>query len=65
LGKPNPNYIKQIAEWENLDLKKAVFIGDRLDTDILMGQRAEMDTIFVLSGEEEVYRLITSYYLMI
>jgi ribonucleotide monophosphatase NagD (HAD superfamily) len=50
LGKPNPDFIRKILDWENLDLKKSVFVGDRLDTDILMGVNAGMDTIFVLTG---------------
>lgn len=50
LGKPNPEYARLIAEWNGIDLRRAVMVGDRLDTDILMGQRAGLRTLFVLSG---------------
>lgn len=50
LGKPNPDYAKLIAEWNGVDLSRSVMVGDRLDTDILMGQRAGMRSLFVLTG---------------
>lgn len=54
LGKPNPEYARLIAEWNQIDLQRAVMVGDRLDTDILMGQRAGMRTLFVLSGVDSL-----------
>lgn len=53
LGKPNPEFISKVIEWNALDRKKCCFVGDRLDTDILMGNRAQIGTIFVLSGVHE------------
>mmetsp|Transcript_47834 Transcript_47834/g.123115 ORF Transcript_47834/g.123115 Transcript_47834/m.123115 type:complete len:223 (+) Transcript_47834:1-669(+) len=50
LGKPNPDYARLIAEWNGIDLSRAVMVGDRLDTDILMGKRAGMKSLFVLTG---------------
>jgi len=54
LGKPNPAYARRIAEWSGVDLRRAVMVGDRLDTDILMGQRAGMRSLFVLSGVDSL-----------
>lgn len=50
LGKPNPDYARLIAEWNDIDLKRTVMVGDRLDTDIEMGIRAGMGSCFVLTG---------------
>jgi len=50
LGKPNPDYAKLIAEWNGIDLSRAVMVGDRLNTDILMGKQAGMRTLHVLTG---------------
>jgi len=50
LGKPNPAYARRIAEWHAVDLARTVVVGDRLDTDILMGQQAGMASLFVLTG---------------
>lgn len=51
LGKPNPAYILDICDRKSLDANnRCLFVGDRLDTDILGGARAGMDTLLVLSG---------------
>lgn len=50
LGKPNPDYARLIADWNNIDLKRSCMIGDRLDTDIEMAIRAGMGSCFVLTG---------------
>nr|ABI14259.1 predicted HAD superfamily sugar phosphatase [Pfiesteria piscicida] len=54
LGKPNPDYARLIAEWNGIDLSRAVMVGDRLDTDILMAQRAGMRSLFVLTGVDDL-----------
>lgn len=54
LGKPNPDYARLIAKWNNIDLSRAVMIGDRLDTDIEMGLRAGMGSCFVLTGVDKL-----------
>mmetsp|Transcript_17505 Transcript_17505/g.37832 ORF Transcript_17505/g.37832 Transcript_17505/m.37832 type:complete len:222 (+) Transcript_17505:3-668(+) len=59
LGKPNPNYAKLIAEWNGLDLQRSVMVGDRLDTDILMGVNAGMKSLFVLTGVDDVTAITT------
>ena len=50
LGKPNPEFLLSVVRERKLDPKKCVLIGDRLDTDILMGKRAGIDTVLVLTG---------------
>eukprot|EP00747_Dinoflagellata_sp_TGD_P191707 gnl/TRDRNA2_/TRDRNA2_55454_c0_seq1.p1 gnl/TRDRNA2_/TRDRNA2_55454_c0~~gnl/TRDRNA2_/TRDRNA2_55454_c0_seq1.p1 ORF type:complete len:332 (-),score=65.83 gnl/TRDRNA2_/TRDRNA2_55454_c0_seq1:30-1025(-) len=54
LGKPNPAYARLIAEWEGIDLTRAVMVGDRLDTDILMAKEAGMKSLFVLTGVDDL-----------
>lgn len=54
LGKPNPDYARLIAEWSGVDLARAVMVGDRLDTDVLMGQLAGMRSLFVLTGVDDL-----------
>jgi len=75
IGKPNKEMIELACQNKNIDLSKAVVIGDRLHTDILSGNRAGVDTVFVLSGESTmedlslsqakptyIYPLITDFY---
>lgn len=57
LGKPNPDYARLIAEWNNVDLKRTVMFGDRLDTDIEMGIRAGMGSCFVLTGVDDLEQI--------
>jgi NagD protein len=50
VGKPNPFMMrngKRILDCRTLE---TAIIGDRMDTDIIAGIEAEMDTILVLSG---------------
>merc|ERR1712060_463455 len=47
MGKPNPGYLDKLISWDDLDKSRSVFVGDRLDTDILMGNEADVATIFV------------------
>lgn len=57
LGKPNPDYARLIAEWNGIDLRRAVMVGDRLDTDIEMGIRAGMGSCFVLTGVDDLEQI--------
>ena len=57
LGKPNPDYARLIAEWNGIDLKRTVMFGDRLDTDIEMGNRAGMGSCFVLTGVDSMSQI--------
>ncbi|MFX1501210.1 MAG: HAD-IIA family hydrolase [Promethearchaeota archaeon] len=49
-GKPEPFGIKLTLENANISPKNAVIFGDRLNTDILAGNRAGILTIVVLTG---------------
>lgn len=50
MGKPNKYAIDLIVEQHGIDKKRCLMIGDRLDTDVLIGKNAEIDTCLVLSG---------------
>lgn len=49
-GKPNPWILDYIFEKYNMDPDKVLIIGDRIDTDIYMGYRRGVDTLFILTG---------------
>ncbi len=49
-GKPYPEGIQQILKAFSCHKNKAVIIGDRLDTDILCGKNAKINTAIVLTG---------------
>lgn len=49
-GKPSPVGIDLILKDFKIDKRKAVMIGDRPDTDILCGKRANVKTLLVLTG---------------
>ncbi|TFG00614.1 MAG: HAD-IIA family hydrolase [Promethearchaeota archaeon] len=49
-GKPNPFGINSILEDRQIKPEKACIFGDRLNTDILAGNRAGIKTIVVLTG---------------
>ena len=49
-GKPNPFGINAILKKTNVETNKTVIFGDRLNTDILAGNRAKISTILVLTG---------------
>jgi phosphoglycolate phosphatase len=51
LGKPNPYVIDLITEKFGLEKDKCMMIGDRLNADILLANRAGIDSCLVLSGE--------------
>ena len=42
--------LKSALDIISLQIEECAFIGDRMDTDILCGIEASMDTILVLSG---------------
>jgi len=50
LGKPSPRMIETTLEEVGVDPRECLMVGDRIETDILMGQRAGMTTVLVLSG---------------
>ena len=49
VGKPNPYIIKDILKKERGN-GKIYIVGDRIDTDILLGRKIGIETILVLSG---------------
>ena len=49
-GKPNPIGISTILKDTNCPPNKSVIFGDRLNTDILAGNRAKIKTVLVLTG---------------
>lgn len=51
IGKPQPEMVLMAMKRYGYTKEETVLIGDRLYTDIACGQRAGIDTIFVLSGE--------------
>ncbi len=50
VGKPNPLMMRTGIKRLGLHAEEAVMIGDRMDTDIVTGIEAGMDTVLVLSG---------------
>ncbi|GGI99541.1 haloacid dehalogenase [Halobellus salinus] len=50
LGKPSPRMIETTLEAVGVDPADCLMMGDRIETDILMGERAGMTTVLVLSG---------------
>lgn len=59
-GKPHHNIILHALKENEARLDDAVLVGDRLDTDIKMGENNNLTTILVLSGETKREDLITS-----
>lgn len=50
LGKPSPKMIETALEVVGVDPDACLMVGDRIETDIRMGERAGMTTVLVLSG---------------
>jgi len=50
VGKPNPLMMRSALKKLGIDNENAIVIGDRMDTDIICGLEAEIDTLLVLSG---------------
>lgn len=51
LGKPNPDMLSGILTERNLKPENIAMVGDRIYTDILMAQKANVFSVLVLSGE--------------
>ncbi len=57
VGKPNPLMLRQGLKKIDCHSSEIVFIGDRMDTDIIAGIESNVDTVLVLSGvtrEEDI-----------
>lgn len=50
LGKPSQTTVDAAAELLGVPLERCLMVGDRIETDILMGNRAGMTTVLVMSG---------------
>jgi NagD protein len=50
IGKPNPLMMRNALKKLGTDPADTVIVGDRMDTDIMAGIEAEIDTVLVLSG---------------
>jgi NagD protein len=50
VGKPNPLMMRSALNALNAHSETTAMIGDRMDTDIVAGLEAGMETILVLSG---------------
>jgi NagD protein len=59
VGKPNPLMMRHALKRLGATREETVIVGDRMDTDIIAGVEAEIETILVLSGvtaREEIAR---------
>lgn len=54
VGKPSPEMIESCLSIIGITATRALMIGDRLDTDILAGERAGTQTLLVLTGVSTV-----------
>ncbi|MBR4125144.1 MAG: HAD family hydrolase [Victivallales bacterium] len=50
IGKPNPLMMRHGLHRIKADVHETVMVGDRMDTDIIAGIEADLDTVLVLSG---------------
>ena len=50
VGKPSPIILKVALARLGVEARECVIVGDRLETDILMGKRLGLATVLVLTG---------------
>jgi NagD protein len=50
VGKPNPLMMRRALNFLGAHSENAIMVGDRMDTDVIAGMEAGMETILVLSG---------------
>jgi HAD superfamily hydrolase (TIGR01457 family) len=62
IGKPNRIIIDELAQKLNLTISQLAMVGDRLYTDIALGQTSSITTVLVLSGETRLSDLDQSPY---
>ncbi len=59
-GKPDPNILIQVGLKMGVDLEDLLMVGDRLYTDIALGNTAGVTTVLVLTGETQKEDLVGS-----
>ncbi len=57
VGKPKTWMLDHLIKTHNLDRKRTVMVGDRLDTDILFGIEGKLNTLLVLTGIATIHDL--------
>lgn len=50
IGKPGPALLNILFATHDINKKRAIMVGDRLDTDIAFGHKGQVDTLLVLTG---------------
>jgi NagD protein len=50
VGKPNPLMLRSALRQIDVHSEEAIMVGDRMDTDIVMGTESGMETALVLTG---------------
>jgi 4-nitrophenyl phosphatase len=50
VGKPSPYLLRELLKLHGVKARDAVFVGDRLEIDIRMANRAKMKSVLVLTG---------------
>jgi NagD protein len=50
VGKPNPLMMRSALNYLGVHSEDTVMVGDRMDTDVIAGVQAGIDTILVLTG---------------
>jgi HAD superfamily hydrolase (TIGR01450 family) len=61
-GKPNPEMITDIINAHKLPKDDAVFFGDRLYTDVVLGKNSGVTTVLMLTGETKLSELELSFF---
>jgi 4-nitrophenyl phosphatase len=62
VGKPNSTLAKLIIDEHGVDPARALFVGDRLDTDILFGNRNGMKSLLVMTGVTSAETMVNLQY---
>lgn len=62
IGKPSPITVETATSRIGVDPSQCLMIGDRVETDIAMGERAGMTTVLVLSGVTDRKAVQTAEY---
>ena len=60
IGKPHQPILDEALKFMNVSKKDVIVVGDNLETDIALGERFGVETIFVLTGihkKEDIERL--------